>query len=540
MNLYPEQDKAVTLILDYLYGFTGNPVLEAPTGSGKSVIQAGLVDKVLRTWPNKTVLCLAHVAELLEQNEDAMIKLGISAEYDVGVYSASLNRRDIGQVTIASIQSVYKKAELLGHIDLIVVDEAHLINNKGDGMYRHLLAELGFVNPAIRVVGLTATPYRLSGGLLTDGDLFDHCINSKLFDMDMETLISRGKLAPLTTEPVSQSYSTEELTKRGGEYTNASLSEMVKASGDVTAHACAETLRLTEDRNKVLIFATNLDHAASIESYLFPHARVVSGDTPKRERAELVEDYKAGKFKYLVNVGVFTTGFNVTDVDCIALMRPTFSPGLYLQMLGRGMRVAPGKADCLVLDFANNIETHGPVTQVKPPKRRGAAREGDAPLKTCLNPECFALNYAQARECEECGTPFPVTESVSIEREASTIDIMGRDLIGEHWVTDHVVGIHHKKNSPPMLKIEYWSAIFPIATQYLCIYHPGYAGQKASEWFLNWTGFPVPRDIETAKQVLASTDDLPNRILVDSSGKYPQIKKWFYERQTERPPESVH
>ena len=152
--------------------------------------------------------------------------------------------------------------------------------------------------------------------------------------------------------------------------------------------------------------------------------------------------------------------------------------------------------------------------------------------------ECFALNYAQARECEECGTPFPVTESVSIEREASTIDIMGRDLIGEHWVTDHVVGIHHKKNSPPMLKIEYWSAIFPIATQYLCIYHPGYAGQKASEWFLNWTGFPVPRDIETAKQVLASTDDLPNRILVDSSGKYPQIKKWFYERQTERPPKA--
>ena len=150
MTLYPEQTKAVTLILDYLYGFTGNPVLEAPTGSGKSVIQAGLVDKVLRTWPNKTVLCLAHVAELLEQNEDAMIKLGISAEYDVGVYSASLNRREIGQVTIASIQSVYKKAELLGHIDLIVVDEAHLINNKGDGMYRHLLVELGFVNPSIR------------------------------------------------------------------------------------------------------------------------------------------------------------------------------------------------------------------------------------------------------------------------------------------------------------------------------------------------------------------------------------------------------
>ncbi len=540
MNLYPEQDKAVTLILDYLYGFTGNPVLEAPTGSGKSVIQAGLVDKVLRTWPNKTVLCLAHVAELLEQNEDAMIKLGISAEYDVGVYSASLNRRDIGQVTIASIQSVYKKAELLGHIDLIVVDEAHLINNKGDGMYRHLLSELGFVNPAIRVVGLTATPYRLSGGLLTDGDLFDHCIESRLFDMDMETLISRGKLAPLTTEPVSRTYSTEELTKRGGEYTNASLSEMIRSSGDVTAVACGETLRLTEDRNKVLIFATNLDHAASIADCLGHRARVVSGDTPKRERAELVEDYKAGEFKYLINVGVFTTGFNVTDVDCIALMRPTFSPGLYLQMLGRGMRVAPNKADCLVLDFANNIETHGPVTQVKPPKRRGPAREGDAPLKTCLNPECFALNYAQARECEECGTPFPVNETVSIEREASTIDIMGRDLIVEHEITEHVIGTHIKKGSPPMLKIDYWSGYFPVATQYLCIYHEGYAGQKASEWFMRWTGFPVPRELETARDVLASAEELPNRIVVDSSGKYPQIKKWFYEREQERQPETVH
>ena len=390
------------------------------------------------------------------------------------------------------------------------------------------------------MVGLTATPYRLSGGLLTDGDLFDHCINSKLFDMDMETLIAAGKLAPLTTEPVSRTYSTKDLTKRGGEYTNASLSEMVKASNDVTAQACAETKRLTEDRNKVLIFATNLDHAASIENYLFPHARVVSGDTPKRERAELVEDYKAGAFKYLVNCAVFTTGFNVTDVDCIVLMRPTFSPGLYLQMLGRGMRVAPNKTDCLVLDFANNIETHGPVTKVKPPRKRGEGKEGDAPLKTCLNPECFALNYAQARECEECGTPFPVTEKVSIEREASTIDIMGRDLIVEHEVTEHLVGIHHKKGSPPMLKIEYWSGYFPVATQYLCVYHQGYAGQKASEWFLRWTGFPVPGDIDTARQVLASTDDLPNKILVDSSGKYPQIKKWFYEREETGQPETVH
>ena len=540
MTLYPEQIKAVALILDYLYGFNGNPVLEAPTGSGKSVIQAGLVKTVLSKWPDKTVLCLAHVAELLEQNEDAITKLGVSDDYDVGVYSASLGRREIGQVTIASIQSVYKKAELLGHIDLIVVDEAHLINNKGDGMYRHLLAELAFVNPAIRVVGLTATPYRLSGGLLTDGDLFDHCIESKLFDMDMETLIAAGKLAPLTTEPVTRKYSTLELTKRGGEYTNASLSEMVKASGDVTAHACAETQRLASDRKKVLIFATNLDHADSIAEYLFPHARVVSGDTPKRERAELVEDYKAGAFKYLVNVGVFTTGFNVTDVDCIALMRPTFSPGLYLQMLGRGMRTAPNKSDCLVLDFANNIETHGPVTQVKPPKRRGPAKEGDAPLKTCLNPECFALNYAQARECEECGCPFPVAEKVSIEREASTIDIMGRDLISEHEITEHVIGTHFKQGSPPMLKIEYWSGYFPVATQYLCIYHQGYAGQKAGAWFLNWTGFPVPRDIETAKQVLASTDDLPNKIVVDSSGKYPQIKKWFYEREKTGQPETVH
>lgn len=541
MMLYPEQTKAVTLILDYLYGFTGNPVLEAPTGSGKSVIQAGLVDKVLRTWPNKTVLCLAHVAELLEQNEDAMIKLGISAEYDVGVYSASLNRREIGQVTIASIQSVYKKAELLGHIDLVVVDEAHLVNNKGDGMYRRLLAELGFVNPTIRVVGLTATPYRLSGGLLTDGDLFDHCINSKLFDMDMETLISKGKLAPLTTEPVSRTYSTEDLAMRGGEYTNASLAEMVRASGDVTAQACAETLRLASDRNKVLIFATNLAHADDIANYLAPNARMVSGDTPKRERAELVKDYKAGAFKYMVNVGVFTTGFNVTDVDCIALMRPTFSPGLYLQMLGRGMRVAPNKSDCLVLDFANNIETHGPVTQVQPPKQRGPAKEGDAPLKVCLNPKCFALNYAQARECEECGTPFPVTETVSsIEREASTIDVMGRNLIAVHEITEHVIGTHIKKGSPPMLKIDYWSGYFPVATQYLCVYHQGYAGQKAAEWFMRWTGFPVPRDLETARDVLASTDDLPNRIVVDSSGKYPQIKQWFYEKEESRQPETVH
>ena len=194
MKPYPNQSKAIDLILDYLYGFNGNPVLEAPTGAGKSVIQAGLVKKTLEQWPDKTVLCLTHVQELIQQNFEAMLKVGVPIEPKI--YSAGLKIKEIGQVTMASIQSIYRNLDKLPYPDLIVVDEAHLIPPKGEGMYQALLQEF----PDARVVGLTATPYRLKGGLLTNGNIFDHIIEAKLTNMTMAELIHEGKLSPLVSE----------------------------------------------------------------------------------------------------------------------------------------------------------------------------------------------------------------------------------------------------------------------------------------------------------------------------------------------------
>ena len=229
---YPNQSKAVDLILDYLYGFNGNPVLEAPTGAGKSVIQAELVRRTLNNWPDKNILCLTHVQELIQQNFEAMLAVGVQMEPQI--YSAGLKQKNVGQLTMASIQSIYRNLDKLPYPDLIIVDEAHMIPPKGEGMYQTLLQQF----PDARLVGLTATPYRLKGGLLTNGEMFDHIIEAKLTNMTMAELIHEGKLSPLVSEVTHHNLDLSDLVKHSSsDYTEKSLSEMVEKNLEQTLAA---------------------------------------------------------------------------------------------------------------------------------------------------------------------------------------------------------------------------------------------------------------------------------------------------------------
>ena len=185
------------------------------------------------------------------------------------------------------------------------------------------------------------------------------------------------------------------------------LEQTLAAVNDMAAHMA--------DRNKVLIFATNVSHAHFIASQLGDGARVVNGKTASKERSKILAEYKASRFKYLVNVGCFTTGFDQKDIDGLVFMRPTASAGLYVQMCGRGMRVHARKTDCLVLDYVGNIETHGPVTHVEPPPppREGGDRANSPSVKEC--PECMSLLYLAATVCDECGYQFPKQYKVQIQ-----------------------------------------------------------------------------------------------------------------------------
>ena len=250
LELRHHQQLAVNSIYSYFEtGRSGHPVLEAPTSAGKSLIQADFIKSVLERWPGQRILCLAHVQELIEQNYLELVSYW--ADAPAGINAAGLNRRDTeAGVIFAMIQSVHKRAYELGRFDLIIIDEAHLVPVKtSEGMYRNFINDCARINPNIRIIGLSATPYRLDNGLLTEGEnrLFTDIIPAKRNRMTIDDLLEAGYLAPLSTPKggIKTRFSVEGVGKSGGDFKAGELAAAVDVD-DVTQAACAELARLGE------------------------------------------------------------------------------------------------------------------------------------------------------------------------------------------------------------------------------------------------------------------------------------------------------
>lgn len=455
-------------------GNKGNPCMVLPTGSGKSHIVAALCKDAVQNWPGTRILMLTHQKELIEQNAEKVRQHWPNAP--MGIFSAGLGRRQLGEpITFAGIQSVRNKAHQIGHVDLVIVDECHLINHNAEGGYRMLLGHLSEINPRLRVVGLTATPYRLGHGLITDGDaLFD----ALLEPVSIEELVHKGHLAPLRSKVTKERLLTDGVKKRGGEYVEKELQAAVDTD-DHNQAVVDEVMALAGDRRSWIFFCSGVDHSEHIATILNQRgvrAACVTGETAKGERERILSGFKSGEIQALTNANVLTTGFDAPNTDLIAMLRPTLSASLYVQMAGRGMRVKDHTDHCLVLDFAGVVEQHGPITAVQPPKKSGEGG-GDAPIKTCDN--CHELVHLSASVCPACGEPFPVRDKPAPELRDD--DIMGLDGIrmdvsAWQWRT------HTSQSSgKEMVKVTYYGALSdkPI-TEYFPIMHEGYAGQKAT------------------------------------------------------------
>ena len=464
--------------IDQLYkwfadGHRGHPCIELPTGSGKSHIVAALCKEAIQTWPETRILMLTHVKELIEQNAEKMRDHWPNAP--LGIYSAGMRRRDIGEpITFAGIQSVRNKADQIGHVDLVLIDECHLVSHKQEGGYRKLIDDLMRVNPALRVIGLTATPYRLGHGYITDEPaLFADIISP----VGIEELIYKKFLAPLRSKLTAHQLSVEGVHRRGGEYIDSELQAAVDTD-DHNVSVVDEVISLAGDRRSWLFFCAGVSHAHNVADIL--NARGISadcivGETPKAERERIIAGFKSGEIRALTNANVLTTGFDHPDLDLIAMLRPTLSTGLYVQMAGRGMRPKSHTDHCLVLDFAGVVQTHGPITAVNPKKATGKG-EGEAPVKVC--DACNELNHISAKECIACGEPFPVPKPP--KQKLHDDDIMGLDAT-EMNVTEWQWRRHISRASgKEMLMVTYYGALSdkPV-NEYLTVMHDGYAGQKA-------------------------------------------------------------
>ena len=520
--------------IDQLYawfdaGGKGNPCLVLPTGSGKSHIVAALCKDALQNWPETRVLMLTHVRELITQNAEKMRQHWPGAP--MGIYSASIGRRELGEpITFAGIQSVRSKAKELGHIDLVIIDECHLVNHKDEGGYRSLLNELMAINPAMRIVGLSATPYRLGHGLITDKPaLFDALIEP----ISIEELIFKGYLSTLRSKVTKAKLDVTGVHKRGGEFIESELQAAVDTE-DKNQAVVQEVMALAGDRKAWLFFCAGVQHAQHIAEALRQQgvaAACVTGDTPKKQRDEIITDFKAGKLQALTNANVLTTGFDYPDIDLVVMLRPTMSASLYVQMAGRGMRVKSHTDHCLVLDFAGVVATHGPITNVQPPKKGGDGN-GEAPVKSCEN--CDELVHISATVCPACGHPFP-------EREAKKLQLRDDDIMGlegqELEVTSWAWREHTSKASGrTMLAVTYYGGLSdPAVTEYLAITHDGYAGQMAVQKLITIAeraqivrgGLNVQTMIEMAQNLNNATP--PSMIEFRKDGKFFKVTRRRWE-----------
>ena len=548
----PYQSEAVEAVYEHLRTKDNNPCVVLPTGTGKSLVLAQIAKDSVEKW-NGRVLILAHVKELLEQNADKIRKL--CPELKIGIYSAGLRSRDTTeQVIVAGIQSVYNKACELDAFDLVIVDEAHLISSEGDGMYRTFLADMKVINPHVRVIGLTATPFRLKGGLICKPE---NILNEICYEAGLKEMIQQGYLSPLISRAGRAEANLANLHIRGGEFISDEVAAAMDNDALVTS-ACREIVELTRDRKSVLIFTASVDHckhvAEKIQAFSGKECAIVTGDTSPAERAEIIARFK-GEFipadlfgtpkpplKFLANVNVLTTGFDAPNTDCVVMLRPTNSPGLLIQCAGRGTRLSPetGKSNCLFLDYGGNILRHGPLDMIKV-KEPGSGKGGDAPAKKC--PQCLALIHAGYTACPECGYVFPPKESNDkMTQTASSAGVIsGQVDYTDYEVLDVYYCVHEKRgadpDAPKTMRVDYQVGFNEFKSEWVCPEHTGYARGKFEKWWHERAalGCPMPRSAREAvslanEGLLAAPESITVKTIAGE--RFERITGW---RLKERP-----
>ena len=523
MELRPYQRASIDALYTYFATHNGNPLIVLPTGTGKSVCIAKFCREAIESWPDTRILMVTHVAELITQNYLTLIKLWNEAP--AGIYSAGLNKRDTqSQILFCGIQSVHKRAYEIQRCDLVLIDEAHLVGRTDTTMYRKFLDDLKTINPALKVIGYSATPYRLDTGLLHEGE--GRLFTDIAYEEPVLRMVEQGYLSEVRSKKTNTMIDVSGVHTRGGDFIAGEL-ERAAMAGDTTMLAVNELVLLGAERGSWLLFAAGIDHAVQIREAVRSHGiecEMVIGDTPKAERAAILSDFKRGTLRSIVNVGVLTTGFDAPGIDLIGMFNPTKSIGKYVQIVGRGTRLANGKADCLLLDFAGNVERHGPIDRVDARrKKKNGEGESQAPTKTC--PECAEINHAAVRRCVACDHEFPPPKPLLAGR-ATNAPVLSSQIVPQWVVVDNITyRKHEKEGKPPSLQVTYHCGLIQHR-EWVCLQHTGFARQKAVSWWTRRSALPVPLTIDAAD---TATIRAPSAIQVSPVGKYTEIVGYKFD-----------
>lgn len=528
--------------LDALYAYWseggGNGLIVLPTGAGKALVIAKLIEELLRDYPSMRIINVTHSARLVGQNFKEFI--GLNPFAPAGIYSAGLNRRDAhAQVLFAGIQSVANKADELGAFDLIIVDEAHAISRNADTQYGKFFAAMKALDPDCRVCGTTATDYRMDSGRLTEGD--DRLFDDVVYEIGIGELIENGYLTPLTSQKTVSKIDLKGVATRGGDYVPGQLGA---AAERIIEDAVAEDMAMSAGRRAGLFFCASKENSEHIAAAVTRHGRPCASLTSDNahEAEQIYRDFESGKLWGIASVGMITTGANFPWVDFISLILSTKSPGKLVQILGRGTRNCDGKTDCLIADHGKNLSWHGPIDQIKP--REPGSGTGEMPQKLCPDDRadvegkfgCGELLRISSMVCQCCGYIFPPSEEEKITATADIAPVLSTE---KPWypVTGRTFAFHPPKveGNPPSVKVTYEVEAKKF-NEWLCPQHLEHPVEKSRAfpkgkadryWSMHAGRRPFPKTVdEWLDRVEAGELAWTAEIQLDfaKSSKYPEVK----------------
>jgi DNA repair protein RadD len=491
-----------------------------PTGTGKSLVIADFIKKVLSYWPSQRILMLTHVKELISQNADKL--LTIWPEAPLGIYSAGLGKREAyTPIVYGGIASIVGNVEDLGHRDLVICDECQMIGPKDSSMYQQTFKKLRGINPNLKVIGLTATPYRLGHGMVTDDGLFDDiCFDLTKLD-DFNNLIKEGYLCPLIPKRTNVQLDVSSVGISNGDYKQNELQKAVDIDA-ITYQAIQEVMEQGADRDCWMFFASGVEHAEHITECLQSFgisAVCVHSKMPTKQRDEAIRDFKLGIHRAIVGNNVLTTGFDHPPIDLIAFLRPTTSPGLWVQALGRGTRPSQGKSDTLVLDFSGNTARLGPINDPVIPRKKGKATPGEVPVKLC--PTCGVYHHSSVRVCSFCGHEFPRFSKLFTTASEQALIKTSEPELRIFDIDRTIYAKHQKPGAPASLRVTYFSGLKKFE-EFVCLEHAGFARKKAVDWWLKRMSEKIPSCVDDALGYISELR-VVKRIEVIVNRKYPEI-----------------
>lgn len=424
ISLRPYQAEGLNAIWNYYQsGKTGNACLAWPTGTGKSIVPAIFIRDTMKLWPNQRFGLLTHVSELIKQN--AKVMKFAWPEAPLGIYSAGLKSKETAHPIIyAGIQSAIKNPSAFGHRDIYFIDEAHLVSQEESSQYLIFLATAKLINPRLKIIGMTATPFRMGQGYITDGGLFNDIVHDLTSLDKFNQLITEGYLAPLVPLRTKMELDISGVGFNKGEFIASQLQNAVDIA-EITFAGLKELVAAGENRRSWLIFSSGIEHAEHIAEMLQQFGidcAAVHSKQPSEYNDKAIAAFKNFELRSIVNYGKLTTGFDHPAIDLIGMFRPTMSVPLWVQMLGRGTRPAEGKKDCLVLDFGKNSVRLGPINDPVIPRKKGD-KPGEVPIKICES--CGVYNHTKVRFCTNCGAEFEF--QIKIVEKSGTEDLIKYD-----------------------------------------------------------------------------------------------------------------